>query len=516
MGFEEIVERILSSRRDLTRDKVLGMIEEKKGTAEGYFTDEVAARIVALELGVEVPWWEPFRPEVPIQELVSGLNDATVIGRVITLYPVQTFTRANGTEGRVMRLLIADKTATLTVVLWDDKTDLAESAKVKRGKIIKVSHGYVREGLDGRLELHMGARGEVQVSPPSVVDREYPPVTRFVKKIKEITRKNKEASVLGVVQSVRPVSEFKRSDGTGGKVRRLQLTDETGQITVVFWNKKVDQLGEVKKDDYLQLLNTRVKEQLDGRIELHVENRAQIETLTEVPPHLEQTPALPRQITKVQELKPNMREVDVLARVLHAGEVREFKRQSGEKGQVSTLLIRDETGTISLSLWDEKALLSERVHPGEIVLVEGAYTRERFGKVKLNIGRRGTLSLNPKLAEAEKLPPYEEVTAKIAETKEGGPFTIRGTVAESPTIREVVTARGQKAIVASFELTDETGKVRVSAWRRLADFVKDLPAGTQIEIKNVYAKKGFGDQLELTTRAFTSIEVLSKPEKSPK
>lgn len=371
------------------------MIEEKKKTAEGYFTDEVAARIVALELRVEVPWWKPFRPEVLIQDLVSGLNDVTVIGRVITVYPVQTFTRPDRTEGRVMRLLIADKTGTSRVVLWDDKTSLAEPSKIKRGQIIKVSHGYVREGLDGKLELHVGRRGEVQVSPSGVVEGKYPA-------------------------------------------------------------------------------------------------RAQI--------------------TKVQELKPNMRDADVLARVVHAGEVREFKRPSGEKGQVSTLLIRDETGTISLNLWDEKAPLSERIHPGDIVLAEEAYTRERFGRVNLNIGRRGTLSLNPELTEAKKLPPYEEATVKIAEVKEGGPFTVRGTVAETPTIREVVTARGEKVTVASFELTDDTGKIRVSAWRRLADLVKDLTAGTQIEIKNAYAKKGFGDQLELTTRTFTSVEVLSKSE----
>jgi len=400
MGFEEIVERILSSRKELTRDKLLEMIEEKKESAEGYFTDEVAARIVALDLGVEVPWWEPFRPEVLIQDLVSGLTDVTVMGRVITTYPVQTFTRPDGTEGRVTRLLIADKTETLEVVLWDDQASLAESGKVKEGEIIKVSHGYVRQGLDGKLELHVGTRGEVQISSSGVVESEYPHVTQFIQKIKEITGEHRKASVVGVVQTVQPLSEFKRSDGTSGKVRRLLLRDETGQITVVFWNAKVDQLGEVKKGECLQLLNARVKEKLDGQIELHAENRVQIKTLAEAP----------------------------------------FSIQ---------------------------------------------------------------------------LPPYEDVTVKIAEVKEGGPFTVRGTITRTPTIREVVTVRNERVTVASFELGDDTGKIRVSAWRRLADLVKDMTAGTQVEIKNAYAKKGFGNQLELTTRTFTSVEVLSKPEKSP-
>ncbi len=396
MSFEEIIQRIISSRKDLTHDKILEMIDDKKKTAEGYFTDEVAARLVALELGVEIPWWEPFRPNVSIKDVISGLNNVTVMGRVTRVYPVKTFTRQNGTEGKVARLLIADKTGTLKVVLWDEKTSLTESSGIERGQIIKVSHGYVREGLDGKLELHVGMRSEVQVSPPDAAESEY-------------------------------------------------------------------------------------------------------------------LPALSPKITKIEKLRSDMRDVDVLARVVHAGEAREFKRQNGETGQVSTLLIKDETGTISLNLWDEKAALSEQLRPGDIVLVEGAYTRERFGNLKLNLSRRGSLRLNPRLAETEKLPPYKETTMKISEVKEeGGPVTVKGTITATPDIREVVTARDEKVTVASFELADDTGKIRVSAWRKLAEVAKDFVAGTQIEIKNAYAKKGFTDQLELTTRSFTTVEVLSK------
>ncbi len=124
-----------------------------------------------------------------------------------------------------------------------------------------------------------------------------------MQKINEITGKHKEASFLGVVQGIQQISEFKRSDGTNGKVRRLRLRDETGQITVVFWNEKVDQLGGVKKGDYLQLLNARVKKQLDGRIELHADNRTRIDTCIEAPPYLAQPSAFSTQIVKVQEAK---------------------------------------------------------------------------------------------------------------------------------------------------------------------------------------------------------------------
>ncbi len=510
MGFEETVQRILSSREDLTREEVLRIIEEKKRTAEGFFTDEAAAHIVASELGIEV-LREPFRPEVWVRDLVSGLNDVTVVGRVIAVYPPQTFTRSDETEGKVARLLIADKTGTLKVVLWDDKASLIEVGKVKPGRILKVSHGYVREGLIGRLELHVGLRGDMQVSPPGADESEYPPITHFIQKIGEIKRKHKRASVLGVVQNVYPASEFERRDGTRGKVMRLDLRDDTGQITAVLWNEKVDELGDMKRGNHLQIMNGRVKERLDDRLELHVERATYIESSAETPS------PLPTRFTKIKQLRPTMPGVNILARVMHAGEIREFRRSSGEIGQISTLIIKDETGSIRLNLWDEKAALSKQIQLGDIVLAEGAYPRERFGKMNLNLGRLGFLTLNPRMAEAAGLPPYKEESTKIAEINEVcGPIHVEGTVVTTPTIREVTTIRQERIPVASFELTDDTGKIKVSIWRKLVDATRDLSTGTRIKIKNAYVKKGFSNQLELTSRVSTSIEANSKQEKSPK
>jgi len=275
MSLEDAIKRILLLRPNLSRKEVLKKIEEKKKGVEGYLTDETAVRIVATELGVEVPQ-EIFKTEILIRDVVSGLNDATVIGRVITVNSPQAFTRLDMTEGTVAHLLMADKTGTIRVVLWNDKTSLVETGKVVQGQIIKVSHGYVREGLDGKPELHVGSRGEIQVYFSNIKESEYPKIISFIKKIAEI-RKKRRASILGVVQRLYPVSTFERPSGSQGKVMRLQLSDGTGQVTVVFWNKKVDELGEIKRGDSLQILNGRVREGLNGQLELHVERSTQIE-----------------------------------------------------------------------------------------------------------------------------------------------------------------------------------------------------------------------------------------------
>ena len=393
MDLEQIVQRILLVRRDLTRDEVLKRIYEKKRSAEGYFLDEAAARIVAFELGIEIPKNEAevSWTELPIEKLVSGLNDVTITGRVITVYPVQTFSRPDLTEGKVARLLIADKTGTTKTVLWNDKADLAENRKIATGQIIKVSHGYVREGLDGKPELHVGTRGEIQISPPDSVESEYPPINSFMKKISAITGKRKKTNVLGIVQRVYPVSEFKRANGTDGKVRRLQLRDETGQITVVFWNQRVDELGSVETADNLRIMNARVKELAGGIMELHVEKATQIEKTTEKLPSFEQ------------------------------------KR------------------------------------------------RQTIADIK----------------------------------REGGPFTIEATIVSTPKLREVTTSQNEKVKVTSFIVSDDTGKISLAVWRNLAELATKLASGTRILLKNVYAKKGFADLLELTTHTSTKIEILS-------
>ena len=171
MSFTEVIEQILLSKPDLTRNEVLEMIEEKKRRADGFFTSRVAARLVASELGLEISY-EPFQPEVRVRDLVSGLNDVSVTGRVTAVYPPRAFTRSNRTEGKVAHLLIMDETGTLKVVLWDEKTSLIEARNVKQGRIAKISHGYVREGRNGRLEIHVGSRGDLQIFPSNASETE--------------------------------------------------------------------------------------------------------------------------------------------------------------------------------------------------------------------------------------------------------------------------------------------------------------------------------------------------------
>ena len=282
MNLEEIIEQILSSRPDLTHEEVLKMIENKKKSAGEFFTDETAARLVASELEVEIAR-EPLRLEILIQDLVSGLNDVTVVGRVILVHPPKTFTRPDLTEGRFARLLIADKSGTLRVVLWDDKTELVEAGKVEQGQIIRVSHGYVREGLDGKLELHVGSRGGLQISPPSVVESRYPPVTQFIKKIKVAEIKEEDGPVIveGTVTTTPVTREIVTSRNEKIKVASFELRDDTGEILVSAWRKLAEVVKDLSVGTRIKMKNAYIRRGFAEQLELTSRSFTSIEVLTE-------------------------------------------------------------------------------------------------------------------------------------------------------------------------------------------------------------------------------------------
>ncbi|HKZ93282.1 MAG TPA: OB-fold nucleic acid binding domain-containing protein [Candidatus Bathyarchaeia archaeon] len=375
MDLENIVQRILLTRRDLTRSEVLRRIYDKKRSSDDYFLDEVAARIVAMELGVEIQSQEEaFPSEIAIKDLVSGLNDVTIVGRVIAVYPVQTFTRKDFKEGKLARLLLTDGTGTLKLVLWDDNVDLVETGKMQQGQIVRVLHAYVRESFDGRLELHLGRKGDLEISPQGIDESRFPHTAEAMDKIAQVTPQKKKTSVQGQVTSVFPISEFTRKDSSSGKVRRLRLKDETGETTLVFWNEKVDELGTVDEGDHLRITNARVKTGLDGRVEVHVENSSQIQKTAGQAARPIAKSETTRRIADLAEGELAIIE----AAVTSAPIIKEVTTSRGENVLVASFDLADESGTIGVSLWRKHTEFARELSIGTKIKLKDVYVKKGF------------------------------------------------------------------------------------------------------------------------------------------
>jgi len=379
---EDLISKITSKLKGVSREEVLKRLEEKRQKTGGLISDDVLLRMIATELGVEVASNMIEEPTLLIENMVPGLSDVTVVGRVIAIFPPKS-----SKKGKAASLIIADKSGTLRVVLWNNKAAYAEQNKVKVGQIVKFRHGYTREGSLGNVELHIGEKGEIEIEPKDVEKGIFPTIPELTTKVGALTSslKNKRISVIGKVNKIFKTSTFVRQDSTAGKVMRLTLADETGEIPVVVWNEKVNEAEKLAKEGVrLYIANAKVKKALGESLELHVDS------------------------------------------------------------------------------WSYLNIFAEEPKP-----------------------------------------------LKIADLKEGlKGIYVEGEVATKPMLRDVKTSKGETVKLAVFEIKDETGKIWVSAWRKHAEKATNLKVGEKIAIKNAYIKKGFGDQLEITTRSTTTIETI--------
>jgi ssDNA-binding replication factor A large subunit len=268
MTAEEIIQQILSKRPEVSRDQILETLHVEKSKTGSLIADETLLRLIAARCGVEI-LQSKVHHQLSITHLVPGLNDVTITGRVLAVYPPKTFEGER--SGKFANLLIADKDAVLRVVLWNDKVNFVESGELKAGQVVRFSHGYTREGRKGEAELHLGSKGQIEVEPKNVKVDEYPSLVRFATKISEITSARKTIHLEGAVKTVFPASTFTRQNQSSGTVMRFTLADGTGEIPVVAWNEKAEELEKTAKVNAgLRLVNASVKEASNGGFEVHV------------------------------------------------------------------------------------------------------------------------------------------------------------------------------------------------------------------------------------------------------
>ena len=93
---------------------------------------------------------------------------------------------------------------------------------------------------------------------------------------------------------------------------------------------------------------------------------------------------------KISELTDGARNVDLEAEVSEKGETRTVNTRFGNEANVADVKIKDDSGEITLSLWNEDI---NKVEIGSKIKIENGYTNSFRGEVKLNVGRYGTLEV---------------------------------------------------------------------------------------------------------------------------
>ena len=91
----------------------------------------------------------------------------------------------------------------------------------------------------------------------------------------------------------------------------------------------------------------------------------------------------------IKELQPRQGKIEIKAEIIEKGEIKTFDK-FGKEGKVCNAKIKDETGEVTLTLWNEQA---EQVNIGDIVKISNGYVSEFKGEMQLSTGKFGSLEV---------------------------------------------------------------------------------------------------------------------------
>lgn len=313
-----------------------------------------------------------------IKDIKDGMGDINLNGKVLEVSEIRTFQRKDGNSGRVGNLMLGDETGTLRVTLWDDKTDFL--SQVEYGDSIELINAYARENaFSQKVELQVGNRSIIRKSEKKIeYEEEFTPID-------DIKADMNNINISGRILDISEVRTFEKKDGSTGRVGNVLLGDSTGKIRLTLWDEKTDILEEIDFDETVEVLNAYSRENtFSQQVELNLGARGIIQRSEKKVEYREK-------FTDIADIIPG-ESYSVQGKVAEIGELREFEKEDGTENVVANLQLKDDTGSIRLTLWGEQAYVIEDLDIDSEIQIIDAYARYGLNEeIELSVGNRSRL-----------------------------------------------------------------------------------------------------------------------------
>src|SRR5713226_9650028 len=104
-------------------------------------------------------------------------------------------------------------------------------------------------------------------------------------------------------------------------------------------------------------------------------------------------------MTKVKDLTPASKQVNVLVKVVSLSEEREITSKFGEARKLVEATVGDETGTVLLTLWNDQI---GQIHKDETLLIDNGYATLVRGCIRANVGKYRTMAKSEQMIKTVK------------------------------------------------------------------------------------------------------------------
>lgn len=313
-----------------------------------------------------------------IKDIKDGMGNLNLTGKVLEISEVRTFQRKDGNSGKVGNLLIGDSTGKIRVTLWDEKTEFLN--EIEYGDTIELLNAYARENaFTQKVEIQIGNRGVIRKTEKQIEYEE-----EFIS-IVDIEDNMNDINISGRVLDISEVRTFEKKDGSVGRVGNLLIGDSTGKIRLALWDEKTDFLDEIDFDETIEVLHAYSRQNaFNQQIELNMSSRGIIQKTEKNVEYIEK-------FTDIADINAG-ESYSVQGKVLEIGELREFEREDGTESVVANLQLKDETGSIKLTLWGDQAYVIEDLDiDSEIQVIDALAKYGLNEEIELSVGNRSRI-----------------------------------------------------------------------------------------------------------------------------
>jgi len=340
-----LIEIILSKRKDLTRERLEEMINEK--VMELNISRKTAIYLIMIELGVSLE--SPIKERVKINELTEGLSNINVLGRIVWLKPTEFFEKVILTRGGIM-----DETGIQPIIFWRRRKEDLVSEGINEGVVIEVKGAYTKKSLSGGIEIHVPQRARIEViREMREIPHPYNHLLTLDKDIANLGRVNTYGKVLtNLRKRIVKVGEEEISVGS------FLIGYKDVFKRIVIWRKNIDEYMWVKPGMKIVIYLGKVKLNKFGETEIHVGRNS----------HIVEDPTLDIELSinkgNIADIKPGLNLIKITAKILAKGIVR--KKPDTEK-YTQSILIADETREATLVLLEDKISEAEKLNIGDVI-----------------------------------------------------------------------------------------------------------------------------------------------------
>ncbi|TXT62231.1 MAG: hypothetical protein BAJALOKI3v1_640005 [Promethearchaeota archaeon] len=180
--------------------------------------------------------------------------------------------------------------------------------------------------------------------------------------------------LLGKISRIFPIREFIRKDGTPGIVGSFLLTDTWGTTKIILWDHhtKIMQTEFFTIGTILRVINGYCKKGLKERLEVHLSKQGKVQIEPEDIPSKTKKGLEEIEIKMVdaggQSLDKNLVEMKIedlfntngfvksISGVIKIKELKEFKKENGERSFLLKFLLIDQTNSINVAVWGMQAI----------------------------------------------------------------------------------------------------------------------------------------------------------------